>query len=164
MPASNRIKVDDNGNITLQDSYGSTVVIDVNETETLLATLNGLNPAQLAVLRYIADAEGDTISPRFKTLLNGLAAQKNIVGGSISNVQQVRIGDERPNLLVIDNAGAGLSGLYDTLPHQPNWHILVTSRERIYRFDLNKPFDRKNIVGGSVEDADEFTLGDEYSG
>jgi hypothetical protein len=41
-----------------------------------------------------------------------------------------------PNLLVIDNATASLSGLYDYLPAQPHWHILVTSRERIYKFEL----------------------------
>ena len=264
MSRANQITVDNNGAITLTDGSGAAITLDANQTDHLLATLNGLTPAQLAALQQIADIEADTLSPRFKTLLTGIAAQKNIVAGNISNVERVRIGDERhyhfhavpaplpkeltslipktsaqaivgrdkdlvdlqarlfdnrqvvlvnglggigkttlaqvyvetfyneyrhiawisqisdnlmadvvnsgglllslgidsrgkeqealfqeiivslkrisdrPNLLVIDNAGPALSRLYDTLPHQPHWHILVTSRERIYKFDLKE--------------------------
>jgi tetratricopeptide (TPR) repeat protein len=45
---------------------------------------------------------------------------------------------DQPNLWVIDNADAGLRDYYDYLPGQPNWHILVTSRERIAHFDLKE--------------------------
>ncbi|KAA3597504.1 MAG: hypothetical protein D8M57_01970 [Candidatus Scalindua sp. AMX11] len=43
--------------------------------------------------------------------------------------------DEQPNLLIIDNAENSLSTLYDYLPEQPLWHILVTSRQQITKFD-----------------------------
>ncbi|MGD1890808.1 MAG: tetratricopeptide repeat protein [Cyclobacteriaceae bacterium] len=40
-----------------------------------------------------------------------------------------------PNLLVIDNANETLSSYYDILPKPPSWHVLVTSRENIERFE-----------------------------
>jgi len=43
-----------------------------------------------------------------------------------------------PNLLVIDNADGSLRDFHDYLPGQPAWHVLVTSRERIENFDLQK--------------------------
>ena len=264
MSNSNQIKVEDNGNITLRDMHGAVVTVNVNETDNLLAVLNSLNPAQLAALQHVVEVETHAISPLFKTLLTGIASQKNIVKGNISNVDMVRIGDERhyhyhaapptlpkeltslipktaaqtivgrdkdladlharlfdnkqvvlvnglggigkttlaqvyvetfydqyhhigwisqisdniiddvvntgglmlslgidsqgqerqalfdeiiiglkrisdrPNLLVIDNADASLSRWYDYLPNQPNWHILVTSREWIYKFDVKQ--------------------------
>jgi len=38
-----------------------------------------------------------------------------------------RIEKDKPGLLVIDNADTSLSNLYDSLPKQPQWHILATS-------------------------------------
>ncbi len=49
----------------------------------------------------------------------------------------------KPNLLIIDNAEAGLLRHFDTLPKPPAWHILATSRERIERFQI-KPLDFLN--------------------
>jgi len=46
--------------------------------------------------------------------------------------------DAEPNLLIIDNADSSLAQFYDYLPSQPLWHILVTSRERIQKFDLRE--------------------------
>ena len=46
--------------------------------------------------------------------------------------------ENAPNLLIIDNADNSLSQLYDYLPGQPLWHILVTSREKIQKFDLKE--------------------------
>ncbi|WP_267289661.1 tetratricopeptide repeat protein [Parachryseolinea silvisoli] len=40
----------------------------------------------------------------------------------------------KPNLLVLDNADGTLANLRDMLPGQPDWHLLVTSRERIEGF------------------------------
>ncbi len=41
---------------------------------------------------------------------------------------------DKPNLLLIDNAESSLTQYFDRLPNQPNWHLLVTSREYIERF------------------------------
>ena len=46
--------------------------------------------------------------------------------------------DKQPNLLLIDNADTSLTAYVDVLPHQPNWHLLVTSRENIERFYLKE--------------------------
>ncbi len=43
--------------------------------------------------------------------------------------------DDKPCLMVIDNALCTLSNYFNLLPNQPNWHILVTSREEIPYFD-----------------------------
>ncbi|MCP4134771.1 MAG: ATP-binding protein, partial [bacterium] len=43
---------------------------------------------------------------------------------------------EKPCLLIIDNADPSLADVFDSLPGQPNWHILATSREQIRKFDL----------------------------
>ena len=39
--------------------------------------------------------------------------------------------EERPKLLIIDNALESLEQYIDLLPSQPAWHLLVTSREKI---------------------------------
>jgi tetratricopeptide (TPR) repeat protein len=44
--------------------------------------------------------------------------------------------EKTPNLLVIDNADNSLVHYYDYLPGQPSWHVLVTSRERIEKYDI----------------------------
>jgi len=45
----------------------------------------------------------------------------------IRNIQNI----EGPNLWVIDNAKEDLSNYYNRLPSQPNWQVLITSRESI---------------------------------
>ncbi len=45
---------------------------------------------------------------------------------------------DKPNLLLIDNAETSLTKYFDRLPNQPNWHLLVTSRENIERFYLKE--------------------------
>ena len=42
--------------------------------------------------------------------------------------------EDKPNLWIIDNANAHLYQYYNSLPKQPNWHILATSREVIEHF------------------------------
>lgn len=41
-----------------------------------------------------------------------------------------------PCLLILDNATSKLQEIWNYLPHQPQWHILATSREIIPEFDL----------------------------
>ncbi|MCH7827078.1 MAG: tetratricopeptide repeat protein [Bacteroidetes bacterium] len=41
-----------------------------------------------------------------------------------------------PNLLVIDNAKQNLTKYFNQLPKAKNWHVLITSRERIEPFNI----------------------------
>jgi tetratricopeptide (TPR) repeat protein len=45
-----------------------------------------------------------------------------------------KLENEKPNLLILDNASKNLSLYYDKLPGPPHWHTLVTSRDRISPF------------------------------
>jgi len=53
-------------------------------------------------------------------------------------MRRLRNFKKRPNLLVIDNATASLEKHLHQLPTQPNWHLLVTSREVIATMHLKK--------------------------
>ena len=53
----------------------------------------------------------------------------------IINLKKIQVG---PCLMIVDNATDHLAQYYDYLPGQPNWHILVTSREKIPFFDLKE--------------------------
>jgi len=53
----------------------------------------------------------------------------------ISSINRIT---DTPNLLVVDNAESSLSEYFDYLPRQLDWHILVTSRNEIERFDIQK--------------------------
>lgn len=44
----------------------------------------------------------------------------------------------KPNLLIIDNGTESLKKYLDMLPSQPQWHLLVTSREEINGFHLQQ--------------------------
>ncbi len=46
--------------------------------------------------------------------------------------------NDYPCLLVLDNAESKLGNYFDYLPAQPDWHVLVTSRENIPNFDLKE--------------------------
>ncbi len=46
-------------------------------------------------------------------------------------LHKLRSIDERPKLFVIDNADAEIERRLLQLPSQPNWHVLITSREEI---------------------------------
>ncbi|GAB2189039.1 hypothetical protein MAH1_06460 [Sessilibacter sp. MAH1] len=53
-------------------------------------------------------------------------------------IHQLRALENQPNLLVIDNAFASLTKIKDQLPKQPDWHILITSREAIVGFEVKE--------------------------
>ena len=97
--------------------FSDDIFSDVINTEGLLANLN-------------IQAEGKDPEALFKEILIRL--------------QHI---EKQPCLLIIDNADMSLSRWYDYLPHQPQWHILVASRERIGKFD------QKNLGFLPVEDA-----------
>ncbi len=56
----------------------------------------------------------------------------------IETITRLRNIEDGPSLLIIDNAEESLSKLFDYLPNQPNWHILVTSREIIECFKIKE--------------------------
>ena len=260
----NTIHLQGNGDIVIRDAQRGTMTINSNDAGDSVQKLRLLSDTQIAVIKQLADEPTNKINDVFKSLLNGIVSQKNIVAGNISNVHTVTIGDtvhyhyhgeqqllpkaltvkmprtaadkivgreaeladlrrrlfdnkqvvlvnglggigkttlaqvyidsywdqyhhiawisqvsddlfsdfitaeglldslnirgdgrdtkelfctimtslnkisDQPNLLIIDNANGALSQWYDYLPGQPLWHILVTSRERIAKFDLKE--------------------------
>ncbi|HTB99245.1 MAG TPA: tetratricopeptide repeat protein, partial [Ferruginibacter sp.] len=46
-------------------------------------------------------------------------------------IRRLKAINDKPNLLIIDNAEQSLKTHLDILPNRPNWHLLVTSREEI---------------------------------
>ncbi len=58
--------------------------------------------------------------------------------------------NERPKLLVIDNADASIQSYLNDLPAPPNWHVLLTSRE-----EIDGP---KSFQLGFLEDVDAVKL------
>ncbi len=257
---NNTIKIEGNGNIVIQDSNNSCITINANDTD-VFEKIQQLSNEQIAALQQIINEQADKFSELFKTLINGVASQKNVVHGNIT-AKSVSIGDEihyhyaetklpkeltakipcldadkiigrtneldelhqmlhnnkqvvvmnglggigkttlaqvyaskywddykhiawitqttdnvqldfaneqalfhnlaigkeftdanaifnevvrklkaveqQPNLLIIDNADASLEKLRDKLPHQPQWHILITSRQELNGFTLKR--------------------------
>src|SRR5207245_853114 len=92
MLAPNSINIDANGKIVIQDKQNGNLVIDPNNTNDVYTQLKHLNNTQIDSLLQVA-AQGGQLSDLFKTLLNGVANEKNIVKGNISKVDTVNIGD-----------------------------------------------------------------------
>ncbi len=44
--------------------------------------------------------------------------------------------EAKPNLLIIDNADKTICDFYQLLPGYPNWHVLITSREKLEQFEI----------------------------
>ncbi len=61
--------------------------------------------------------------------LNTLTGDREVILGAV--LHKLRSIDERPKLFVIDNAAAEIERRLPQLPSQPNWHVLITSREEI---------------------------------
>ena len=92
---------------------------------------------------WVSQISEDVISDFINTewLLDGLKIQgqeKEARKRFIRIITELRKMDAGPNLLIIDNADRELARWYDYLPGQPLWHILVTSRERIEKFDVKE--------------------------
>jgi len=91
---SNSIVIEGNGNVTIQDVNNSPITINTNNTDEVLAKLNKLDQVIIDSLLQVVEKQDERVSTLFKTLLNGIAKEKNVVKGSISNVQSVKVGDE----------------------------------------------------------------------
>ncbi len=66
------------------------------------------------------------------SLLNELGIKVNTTKQAfIEILDTLRNTAKKPNLLVIDNATKSIEKYLDFLPQQPNWDLLVTSREKI---------------------------------
>ncbi len=94
MPVRNSIAIEENGNITFQDATSGYITINTNNPVEAVRGLKQLNTAQLDSLLQIAEKQKVQFSDVYKTLLNGVAGEKNVVKGSITNVKgDVNIGD-----------------------------------------------------------------------
>lgn len=94
MPIKNSITIQENGNITLQDANSGQISIDTTNVSEAVKGLKQLNEAQLDSLLQIAEQQKGQFSELYKTLLNGVAGEKNVVKGSITNIKgDVNIGD-----------------------------------------------------------------------
>jgi len=91
---SNSIVIEGNGNVIIQDVNNSPITINTNNTDEVLAKLNKLDQVIIDSLLQVVEKQDERVSTLFKTLLNGIAKEKNVVKRSISNVQSVKIGDE----------------------------------------------------------------------
>ncbi|MEI6139220.1 MAG: tetratricopeptide repeat protein [Mariniphaga sp.] len=88
----NTIKLDGNNNIVIQDATNGNITINTNDP-VILEKIQQLNKEQIAVLQQIVIEQSAKFSGLFKTLLAGVASQKNVVHGNI-NATLVKIGDE----------------------------------------------------------------------
>jgi hypothetical protein len=94
MESQNSIRIDNTGGIVFHDTEKGDLHIAGNDENKIIASLKLLEPAEIDGLVQVADMQADQLSAIFKALLNNAAREKNIVKGSITNVNSVRIGDE----------------------------------------------------------------------
>ena len=95
MSPKNSIAIEGNGNITIQDVTNGNITINTNNPDEVLKQLKQLNEAQIDSLLQIVDNQKERLSELFKTLLNGIAKEKNVVMGNITDVKgNVDIGDK----------------------------------------------------------------------
>ena len=95
MQPKNSISVDGNGNINIQDVTNGNITIHANNEEEMLSELGLLNKIQIDSLLQVIDNQTNQLSDIFKTHLKGIASEKNVTKGSISNVKSIKIGDEK---------------------------------------------------------------------
>ncbi|GJQ58866.1 MAG: hypothetical protein D8M57_01965 [Candidatus Scalindua sp. AMX11] len=90
----NTICLQGNGNLVVRNIQGEDITINTEDPRDILEKLQHLNDTQIAAINQLADEQTNKLDVVFKTLLNGVVSQKNIVQGSISNVRSVKIGDK----------------------------------------------------------------------
>ncbi|PKK35334.1 hypothetical protein BWI96_17550 [Siphonobacter sp. SORGH_AS_0500] len=91
MPPVNTIRIESNGFIVLENDKGELISIDPSNDTLALEQLRKLSRFQLDSLLQVVDTEQRVAL--FEVALHQIAAEKNILKGSVSNVQTVTIGD-----------------------------------------------------------------------
>ncbi len=121
------------------------------KTTALLNGMGGIGKTTLASV-YVNEFQNDYSHILWLTIKNSL---KDAILSNISLLNNLKIPTEKPeqifeltlnqlgnlsgdkpNLLILDNANENLSPDYNKLPLNTNWHILVTSRERLNNFPI----------------------------
>lgn len=87
------IKIDVDKNIVVQKANQEGFVINTAKADDIHQKLQQLDDRHIAVLLQVINEQGDNLSDIFKTLLNGVASQKNVVHGNIE-AKSVKMGDE----------------------------------------------------------------------
>ena len=85
----------------------------------------------------IGDSIEEAILSDFSLLTNLGILKKNAdlkIGECFNKLSSLC--NDRPNLLILDDANVSLSEYYDELPSAPSWHVLITSKEQLSRFQL----------------------------
>ena len=96
---------------------------------------------EYAHILWLTQSEGDNLAldlltaPGLTQNLRINTDGKDVQALFIEILSTLKSITDQPNLWVIDNANATLQNYFDYLPQPPNWHILVTSREKIERFE-----------------------------
>ena len=88
----NKISLTGNGNIVIQDSKNGNITINQNDPQ-LFEKLQKLSKEQISVLQQMINEHEDKFSDLLKTLVSGIASQKNIVQNSTIIAKKVKIGD-----------------------------------------------------------------------
>ncbi|NOQ28378.1 MAG: tetratricopeptide repeat protein [Bacteroidales bacterium] len=88
----NIIKLSGDNNIVIQDVKNGNITINQND-EKLIDKLQKLNEQQLSVLQQMVKEQTNSFTAAFKTIITGIATQKNIVQNSNITAKNVRVGD-----------------------------------------------------------------------
>ena len=87
MTQKNNITIQGNGNITLQGIHNSPIHIDTSNAQDIRTKLAQLEDSLLDSLAQIAAQERERVGELFTALLADVLSQKNMVTGTISNIQ-----------------------------------------------------------------------------
>ncbi|MFK7795883.1 MAG: tetratricopeptide repeat protein, partial [Aureispira sp.] len=94
MLQKNNIKVDGNGNITIQGIHDSQIQIDTSNAPEILHKLEQLEDSLLKELVQVAEQERAAVGELFMEQLSNFITQKNSIKGNVSDIKgNVSIGD-----------------------------------------------------------------------
>jgi tetratricopeptide (TPR) repeat protein len=94
MLQNNKIRVEGNGNITIQGIHNSPIHIDTSNKEDILTKLGQLEEHLLKELVQVAERERAALGALFLEQLSNFITNKNSIGGNVSGVKgNLSIGD-----------------------------------------------------------------------